>query len=357
MPEKSSFFDSTPGDERLYAARDFAEYFAQFLTNGVFKSGTNLSVTATGSDANIRINPGYAWINGYMYSVYDSFLSLPIQPATTQDRIDRIILRLDISPPIRLVKAIVVQGQPSASPVAPVLTRSGNIYDISLARILVKAGSSIVLAANISDERENSAVCGLVNSLIRDGNEATLTQKGVTQLSNATNGTRENVAATEKAVSLAVAASQIPYTDKTLIERRMNDSKLLTQNSVTTLAYTVNSRDTLNEYDGSTGKLSVKRTGIYYIGLSFELVANVSVTTKIPINTTFTATLLRDSSTTVGTITEMTTVKEALFGYLYGGIILELSPFYSYQIGLKSTSVNTMANGSDKTSLTIIRLS
>lgn len=167
MPEKSGFFDSTADDIRAYPARDFAEYFARLLTNGVFNGGTNLEVTAAGNDANVRLNVGYAWINGYVYSVYDSPIMLSIEPASTMDRIDRVVLRLDTSIPIRAIRAIILQGAPNTNPTVPPLVRSGNIYDISLAQIRVKANSTIIQQSNITDERLDQNVCGLVNSLIR----------------------------------------------------------------------------------------------------------------------------------------------------------------------------------------------
>ncbi|MFU1798215.1 phage tail protein, partial [Paenibacillus azoreducens] len=112
MPEKSGFFDSTADDPREYPARDFAEYFGRILSNGVFNGGKYLNVSASGSDANVSLSTGFAWINGYVYSVYDSPLTLPIDPATTQDRIDRIVLRLDTSTQIRRIRATVIPGTP-----------------------------------------------------------------------------------------------------------------------------------------------------------------------------------------------------------------------------------------------------
>ncbi|GIO39292.1 hypothetical protein J41TS12_41530 [Paenibacillus antibioticophila] len=167
MPEKSGFFDSTAGDMREYPARDFAEYFARFVTNGVFNGGQYLNPTASGQDANIFLSPGYAWINGYVYSIYDSPVVLSIEPAAALDRIDRIILRLDTSTPVRSIRALVVQGLPASNPTPPVLIRSGNIYDLSIAQVRVLANSTIITQANITDERLNQDVCGLVNSLIR----------------------------------------------------------------------------------------------------------------------------------------------------------------------------------------------
>jgi len=167
MPQKSSFFDSAPGDERYYPAREFAEFFALFIGNGVYKGGTYLKVTATGKDANVSVALGNGWINGYKYTVYDSPLVLPIQPATTQDRIDRIVLRLDTSAPVRAVQALVLQGTPAASPVAPGIVRAGDIYDLSLAQVRIKANSSIVLPENITDERLDNTVCGVVTGVVQ----------------------------------------------------------------------------------------------------------------------------------------------------------------------------------------------
>lgn len=174
MPQKSSFFDSAPGDERYYPAREFAEYFTQFIGNGIFKGGTTLKVTATGKDANVSLAVGHGWINGYKYTVYDAPLVLPIQPATTQDRIDRIVLRLDTSAPVRAVQALVLQGTPAASPVAPGIVRSGDIYDLSLAQIRIKANSSIVLPENITDERLNNTVCGVVTGVVQQADTTTI---------------------------------------------------------------------------------------------------------------------------------------------------------------------------------------
>lgn len=92
---------------------------------------------------------------------------LGIEPASTMDRIDRVVLRLDTSIPIRAIRAIILQGAPNTNPTAPSLVRSGNIYDISLAQIRIKANSTIVEQSNITDERLDQNVCGLVNSLIR----------------------------------------------------------------------------------------------------------------------------------------------------------------------------------------------
>ncbi|CAI6023702.1 hypothetical protein PAECIP112173_00353 [Paenibacillus sp. JJ-100] len=174
MPQKSGFFDTTADDPRDYPAREFAEYFSRFVGNGIFSGGTKLKVSATGTNSNVKIETGFGWINGYLYSVYDEPLTLTVQPATNADRIDRVILRLDTSTPVRAIRALILQGNPAATPTVPAITRSGDVYDLSLAQILVKANTSVVLPENITDERLNSAVCGIVTGLIQQADTTSI---------------------------------------------------------------------------------------------------------------------------------------------------------------------------------------
>ncbi|CAM3743614.1 hypothetical protein COLU111180_06205 [Cohnella lubricantis] len=167
MPQKSSFFDSTATDPREYSATEFAEYFSRLVGNGVFAGGTNLAVTANGGETFVSVSLGFGWINGYLYSVYGVPVDLPIAPNTAaQDRIDRVVLRLDTSAPVRSITAAVVEGTPAANPAPPPLTREGNIYELSLAQVRLIANTATVNPALITDERLNNAVCGLVTGLI-----------------------------------------------------------------------------------------------------------------------------------------------------------------------------------------------
>jgi hypothetical protein len=168
MGEVFRFFDSTVDDERRYSADEFAEYFRQLLTNGVFNGGDNLRVTTHGTDMNAKILEGYAWIEGYMYKIDEQPLQLTLDDAdVNHDRIDRIVIRLDKTLENRYIKAFVLRGTPDASPAVPAITRNNNIYEISLAQIRVKAGKSYISTEDITDERLNKQVCGLINSLIQ----------------------------------------------------------------------------------------------------------------------------------------------------------------------------------------------
>ena len=168
--EVSSFFDSIEGDERIYPADDFAAYFRDVLTDGIKNGGTNLQVGTTLQELTVQVNYGVARLLGYRYALEDDGsgifnVELPY-PDSSNPRIDRIILKLDKSLPNRYVRCIALPGTPAASPQPTALTRNDNIWELSLARVRVNAGSTAILASQITDERLNQQVCGLINSLI-----------------------------------------------------------------------------------------------------------------------------------------------------------------------------------------------
>ena len=161
--EKSGFFNSSGGD-RIYDAVDFAAYFGSLVTNGIFyKAATNLQVSP-GSGLGISVAAGAAWINGYRYENTDA-LSLPLTTANgSNPRIDRIVVRLSMIS--RSIQLAVVDGTPAATPSAPALTRTSDIYELGIADVLIPAAATSVAANNITDNRLNTSLCGLVNSLV-----------------------------------------------------------------------------------------------------------------------------------------------------------------------------------------------
>lgn len=166
MAEYSRFFDHIDGD-RSYNADDFAEYFRQVLTSGILNGGENLQVYVNGTDRIARIKPGKAWIEGYFYKLTEE-LELPLDEAHgTYDRIDRIVVRLNTNTEERNIKAYVKTGSPASTPQPPAVTREGDIFEISLAQIKVIHNTTAVPTGNVTDERLDPNVCGLVNSLIQ----------------------------------------------------------------------------------------------------------------------------------------------------------------------------------------------
>ncbi len=161
--EKSGFFNSSDGD-RVYDATDFAAYFGSLVSNGVFyASATNLQATP-GNGLAVSVAAGSAWINGYRYENTDD-LNLPLTTANgSNPRIDRIVVRL--SQVSRSIQLAVVDGTPAATPSAPALTRTSDVYELGIADVLIPAAATSIATNNITDTRLNTSLCGLVNSLV-----------------------------------------------------------------------------------------------------------------------------------------------------------------------------------------------
>lgn len=175
IQEKSGFWDSidpTPGnsgDERTYNAGEMAIPFEYLVTNGVQTGGEFLKVSPGGYDYSTQVAPGMAWIRGRWYLLRDDGTGGAAQRILLHDapiqynRIDRIVLRYDANYTLsgRKIVVAVLKGAEAASPGAPALTRNDEIYELSLARVLIKPGQPIVLAGDITDERFDSGLCGI----------------------------------------------------------------------------------------------------------------------------------------------------------------------------------------------------
>lgn len=161
--------------DRIYKAEDWAWYFATFIGNGVFpRPSDGLQVTA-GSDMEINVNEGYAFINGYAFRNPVSRSIALDRAEGAQSRIDRVVVRWDL--PQRDIYLAVLKGVPSAKPVAAEVTRSLEIWELALADIYVGKGVTSIRASNITDQRFNSSVCGIVKGTVEEIDASAITKQ------------------------------------------------------------------------------------------------------------------------------------------------------------------------------------
>lgn len=170
MSYKSGFFDAVDlggGDyDRVYSAADFAEYFSRFVGNGVFASPANSLMVQSSGGMDVSILPGYAWINGYLFSVISDtteILTIPVANPI-MNRYDSVVLGLNYLN--RQITPYIKSGTPARNPSPVELTRSSSLYEIEIARVYVTAGASYVSQANITDTRADKTRCGFVTGLI-----------------------------------------------------------------------------------------------------------------------------------------------------------------------------------------------
>lgn len=157
--------------DRQYPARDFANYFASFIGNGVYPNPSDNYLVLSAGFMSIGIRPGKAWINGYFCLREDiTYLFVPTAP-NTGFRKDRVVLRLNLAD--RTFQLAIIEGTPhDTNPQVPPLERysndkSGDFYDLGLAIITVRAGVVTVTQDDIVDTRLNSADCGIVHGVVQ----------------------------------------------------------------------------------------------------------------------------------------------------------------------------------------------
>lgn len=161
--EKYFPFRSVSGD-RKYSAEDWAEYFALFLSDGVYYSSANKLKVAEYDGMKIKAQKGAGFIGGRMY-ILDTDKVLTLDTADgVLNRIDRIVLRCDYTN--RIMTVTVKKGSYSEKPTAPELTRNADTYELALADVYVAAGTVTITAANITDQRLNTSLCGIVTGLV-----------------------------------------------------------------------------------------------------------------------------------------------------------------------------------------------
>ena len=161
--------------DRVYKAEDWAWYFATFIANGVFpKPSDGLQVIAY-SGMEIKVNEGYAFINGYAYRNPASHTITLDTAEGAQNRVDRVVVRWDLQR--RDIYLAVLKGTPSAKPQAIAVTRTTEIWELALADIYVGKGVTAIRTANITDQRFNSSVCGIVKGTVEEIDASILTKQ------------------------------------------------------------------------------------------------------------------------------------------------------------------------------------
>ena len=139
-----------------YGQEEFSRYFSNIYENGVNVTDSDMGMKVTRySSTSLRVATGFAIVNGY-YLYQDVTKSITVTKNSTYDRIDRVVVRLDISN--MTVSIELKQGTASSKPTAPSLTRTSSIYELSLAQIYVSSASGVT---NVTDERYTN-YCGAI---------------------------------------------------------------------------------------------------------------------------------------------------------------------------------------------------
>ena len=188
-----------------YDSDDVSGYLAT-RQSGVYSAEADFAVTPAGGLA-VTVGAGQAWVHPARFKGRSIILA---QPETltlsaadpTRTRLDRIVLRYDAA--ARKTRLLVLPGEPdSVSPTAPEITRTSLIYDLGLALVTRKAGSTAITSADLTDTRADEAVCGLM----RDGVTGIPTAQLMEQAKAKVAGLEETATASARAAEQSAAAA------------------------------------------------------------------------------------------------------------------------------------------------------
>lgn len=169
--EVYGFYDSTMSDEREYSEVEMS-LFARLISKstGVRTLEKDLIVTTADDGLRVKVGYGEALVQGYWYALQDDGGApyvLALNASNSQARIDRIVLRLDLATNARRPVIAVISGSPALAPTPPALTRTGVVYEISLAQVRVAVGAALIASGDITDERGDEGVCGTLDEALR----------------------------------------------------------------------------------------------------------------------------------------------------------------------------------------------
>jgi len=178
MAEIQSF----PNNSSTYVGAEWVMKWLHGRTSGVFGADNNLKVSAVANTMNVTVTDGVGWIsnadgdgivfwNNYVKGNISSGNPLTLavdvgSSVTGMNRIDRVVVTWKTTNYADLPTITILKGTPSSNPTAPSLTNTASQRQISLARISVNSGVTQLTASMVTDERLNTAVCGIVTESV-----------------------------------------------------------------------------------------------------------------------------------------------------------------------------------------------
>lgn len=167
-----------PNNQDIYRGAQDVMRWLYGRTSGVFGAGENAAVSVFDPPRMaVQVSDGTGWLadkNGIgcvwwidTNETTGSALALDIDASNAvYHRIDRVIVEWSTpnytdSPVVRILS-----GVPASNPKAPALTNTSTTRQISLAQIFIKSGATEITSADITDERLDASVCGIVTDFV-----------------------------------------------------------------------------------------------------------------------------------------------------------------------------------------------
>lgn len=143
--------------EQEYGQDEFSRYFNNIFQSGISTDDNGTLTYRVYSDEpnKVKVETGFAIIKGF-YLYNDSLKTLNINKDSNYDRIDRIVIRLNLNNKVVSIER--KQGTATSNPVPPDLQRDNLIWELSLAQVKIDKNNNIY----IIDERFRQELCGAI---------------------------------------------------------------------------------------------------------------------------------------------------------------------------------------------------
>ena len=184
--------NSFPNNADEYIGAEEVMRWLHGRTSGVYGGAGNATVTAVSSEMKVSVAAGIGWLtdadgNGIVWWS-SAAQTLTIDSShSTLNRIDRVIVEWYVGDYSNKPEIKVLKGTDSSTPTAPALTNNSLYRQISLAQISVPAGTTEITNLLITDERQDSSVCGIVTETV-EADTSLINQQyqdAITELQNA----------------------------------------------------------------------------------------------------------------------------------------------------------------------------
>lgn len=158
--------DGTLGYDNVIYSADFAEWVSTYFKNGVLVPGgalisTEMKVTKA-DDTHISIASGNMVVNGRTAFIPTAVILEITATQPNMLRLDRVVIELNTEENVNCFQLKVVSGTMSSSPIAPSLTRTEEVYQMSIATITVGVNG----ITQVKDDRVDDDLCGISQVLI-----------------------------------------------------------------------------------------------------------------------------------------------------------------------------------------------
>ena len=135
----------------------------QYYSDGVFYDQSDRLQVVADTGMQVKVMPGCAHIQGAI-GIETQQRTLQVQAADEQDRIDAVVVRLDLSLAVRSSDLYILKGAPAESPQPPALTRDSTTWELGLANLFIAQNTATVSQQRITDTRLDTGRCGVVGA-------------------------------------------------------------------------------------------------------------------------------------------------------------------------------------------------